>query len=89
MKLVIAFLLFVIAIRGAAIAALLVRGMRRARAEQSLHDSEERFRLMADRAPVMMWTARPNTTLDFINHTWVEFSGLWQYEANAGVYLAF
>ena len=45
-------------------------------AERTLRESEERFRLIADRAPVMMWTARPDTTLDFLNNTCVEFTGL-------------
>ena len=31
---------------------------------------------MADRAPVMVWTARPDTTLDYLNSTCVEFTGL-------------
>ena len=41
-----------------------------------MRESEERFRLIADRAPVMMWTTRPDTTLDFLNHTCAEFSGV-------------
>lgn len=71
-----AALLVVVAILAAAVVGLLVREARRARAAQAMTESEERFRVMADRAPVMMWTARPDTTLDFINHTCVEFSGL-------------
>jgi PAS domain-containing protein len=31
---------------------------------------------MGDRAPVMIWAARPDTTLDYINNTCVEFTGL-------------
>ena len=41
-----------------------------------MRESEARFRLVADRAPVMIWTARPDTTLDFVNATCVEFTGL-------------
>ncbi len=69
-------LLIVVAIQAAAIVALLVRGTRRTRAEQALRESEERFRLMVDRAPIMIWTARPDTTLDYLNGTCVEFTGL-------------
>ena len=31
---------------------------------------------MVDRAPVMVWTARPDTTLDYVNSTCAEFTGL-------------
>lgn len=69
-------LLSVVAIQMAAIVLLLIERTRRARAERALRQSEERYRLIADRAPVMMWTARPDTTLDFLNHTCVEFTGV-------------
>jgi PAS domain S-box-containing protein len=69
-------LLIVIVIQAAAIVALLIRHRRLRRVEQTLRTSEERFRLMADRAPVMMWTARPDTTLDFVNATCAEYSGM-------------
>ena len=35
-----------------------------------------KFRLIADRAPVMIWTARPDATLDYVNGTCAEFTGL-------------
>ena len=38
------------------------------RAARALRQSEERVRLVADRAPAMIWTARPDTTLDYLNH---------------------
>ena len=31
---------------------------------------------MIDRAPVMLWTARVDTTLDYLNQNCVEFTGL-------------
>ena len=68
-------LLILVAIEAAAIGALLVQRTRRARAERVLREGEERFRFMADRAPVIIWTARPDTTLDFVNRTCVEFTG--------------
>jgi PAS domain S-box-containing protein len=73
---VIGALLFVVAIQATAIAALLIRETRRTRAVRALRESEERFRLMVDRAPVMIWTTRPDTTLDYLNSTCVEFLGL-------------
>jgi PAS domain S-box-containing protein len=69
-------LLIVAAMQTAAIAALLIRGRRRRREERALHESEERFRLLADRAPVIIWTVRPNGTLDYINGTAAAFTGL-------------
>jgi len=58
-----------------AIVALSVLLTRSLRAQRALRASEARVRLVADRAPVMIWTARPDTTLDFLNHTCVEFTG--------------
>jgi PAS domain S-box-containing protein len=69
-------LLIVVGMQAAMIVALLLELMRRSRAEQALRASGERFRLIADRAPVMIWTARPDTTLDYLNSTCVEFTGL-------------
>lgn len=69
-------LLIVVAIQTVAIVALLVQRARRTRAARVLRHSEERFRLVADHAPVMIWTARPDTTLDFLNRTCIEFTGM-------------
>ena len=69
-------LLIVVATQGATLVALLILRKRRARLEQALRESEERFRTIVDRAPVMLWTARPDTTLDYLNRNCVEFTGL-------------
>jgi len=58
-----------------AIVALVVLLTRSVRAERAVRASEARVRLVADRAPVMIWTARPDTSLDFLNHTCVGFTG--------------
>ena len=71
----IALALLVVA-QGAVIAWLLVQRARRERAAQVLRDGEERFRLVADRAPVIIWTATPPGTIDYINSTAAEFTGL-------------
>ncbi len=76
MTLVMVALLIVVAIQAAAIFALLISRSRRVRGEGALRESEERFRLMAEHAPVMMWTARPDTTLDYLNGTCMAFTGL-------------
>jgi PAS domain S-box-containing protein len=47
----------------------------RKRAELALRESEERFRNMADSAPVMIWVAGPDKVLNFFNKTWLDFVG--------------
>src|SRR5678815_604610 len=76
MTYVVGILLIVVAILAATAIALFFRGDRHARANRALRESEERFRRTIDRAPVMLWTARADTTLDYLNHNCVEFSGL-------------
>jgi PAS domain S-box-containing protein len=45
------------------------------RAEATLHESEERFRNMADTAPVMIWVAGPDKACTFFNKPWLTFTG--------------
>ena len=45
------------------IAGLLIQRRNRRRAERSLRESEERFRVMADTAPVMVWRSGPDQAL--------------------------
>jgi PAS domain S-box-containing protein len=40
-----------------------------------LHESEERFRAMADAAPVMIWAADVNKRCTFFNSGWLHFTG--------------
>jgi PAS domain S-box-containing protein len=71
-----ASLLSVIVVLAGTLVVLLHREMRHARAERARREDEERFRRVIDRVPVMLWTARPDTTLDYLNQYCVEFSGL-------------
>ena len=48
---------------------------RRRVAEGNLRESEERFRLMADDAPVMMWMSGPDGFRTFVNQGWLNFTG--------------
>jgi len=43
--------------------------------EESLKESEERFRLLSEAIPQQVWTARPDGTLDYVNQRVVEYFG--------------
>jgi PAS domain S-box-containing protein len=47
----------------------------REEAEQAMQRSIERFRLMADHAPVLIWIADANKSLTWFNKPWLEFVG--------------
>jgi PAS domain S-box-containing protein len=48
----------------------------RIRAEQTLRESGERFRDLANNAPVMIWTTDGNGQVTFVNESWLRFTGL-------------
>ena len=48
----------------------------RKRAEEHLRESEERFRQLADAMPQIVWSAKPDGTIDYVNRQWREFTGL-------------
>ena len=43
--------------------------------EDMLAESEQRFQLMADAAPAIIWTSVPDGACDYCNHAWFEFLG--------------
>jgi PAS domain S-box-containing protein len=47
----------------------------RKRAEHVLRESEERFRLFANTAPVLIWMAGTNKLCTFFNQGWLSFTG--------------
>ena len=47
----------------------------RRRTDSTVRESEERFRLMADSAPVMVWMADVDGGRTYFNKQWVEFTG--------------
>jgi PAS domain S-box-containing protein len=44
-------------------------------AEEAVLESEQRFRLVANTAPVMIWMTGPNKECQFLNQTWLDFVG--------------
>jgi len=47
----------------------------RKRAELALRESEERFRLVANTAPVMIWMSGPDKLCTYFNTPWLDFTG--------------
>ncbi len=47
----------------------------RKQAEQAILESENRFRLLADAAPVMIWTAGTDGNCHYLNKRWLDFTG--------------
>jgi PAS domain S-box-containing protein len=45
------------------------------RAEQVLRESEDRFRLVADTAPVLIWMSNVDKVFTFFNQRWLDFTG--------------
>ena len=47
----------------------------RRRAEEAIRESEERFRLVANTAPVMIWMSGIDKLCNYFNQGWLEFTG--------------
>jgi PAS domain S-box-containing protein len=47
----------------------------RGRAQEALRESEERFRIVADAAPVFIWMSGVDKLCTFFNKSWLEFTG--------------
>ncbi len=47
----------------------------RKRAEDAVRESEERFRMMADATPVMIWLSDTDGQCNYFNKTWLNFTG--------------
>jgi PAS domain S-box-containing protein len=71
------YLLALAAPAACAIATLVVTSkvLVRRRVQTAVRESEERFRLMADSAPVMIWVAGADGACTYFNRQWLEFTG--------------
>ena len=67
--------ILVISAQSLAIFALLWQRARRRKTEQELRESEERFRLIANSAPVMIWMSGPDKLCTYFNPPRLEFTG--------------
>src|SRR5438270_10904741 len=47
----------------------------RKHAEHKLYESEERFRMVANKAPVMIWMAGLDKLCTYFNQPWLDFTG--------------
>src|SRR5262249_30995666 len=47
----------------------------RRRAQEAMRESEERFRTMADPAPVLIWVAGPDGRCTYFNKPWLDYTG--------------
>ncbi|MBK8551969.1 MAG: PAS domain S-box protein [Ignavibacteria bacterium] len=47
----------------------------RKKTEETLRESEQRFRMMADSAPVLIWISGKDKLCNYFNKVWLEFTG--------------
>ncbi|BAQ65750.1 PAS domain S-box protein [Geminocystis sp. NIES-3709] len=47
----------------------------RKQAEEALKETEKRFQMMADNAPVLIWVSEKNSLCNYFNKTWLDFTG--------------
>ncbi|GHA69462.1 PAS domain S-box protein [Cognatilysobacter bugurensis] len=57
-------------------ARLVGRHLERWRMQQCVHESESRFRTMADHAPMMIWVSEADGRCTFVSDSWREFTGI-------------
>ncbi len=63
------------------LAEILANARARARAENAARESEDRFRLLADTAPLMIWMADPDGSRTYVNRRWLDLTGRRQEQA--------
>lgn len=53
----------------------------RREAEDALRENEERFRLLAESVPQIIWTAKTDGNIDYFNKKWYEYTGLTPHQS--------
>ena len=61
----------------------------RKRAAEALHESEDRFRNIADSCPTMMWVTNADGGMQFINRMFLDFCGSTQEQVEGGKWQLF
>ena len=54
---------------------IFVSALEHQEAELALRESEKRFRMMADSAPVLIWMSGANSLFNYFNKRWLDFTG--------------
>ncbi len=54
----------------------------------ALQDSQESYRFLAESMPLIVWTAHPDGTLEYISHAWHDYTGLAFEEIRQGGWIA-
>jgi PAS domain S-box-containing protein len=57
----------------------------RKRAEEAIKESEQRFRLVADSAPVMIWMSGLDKRTTYFNRPWLDFTGQSEADLQSGL----
>jgi PAS domain S-box-containing protein len=65
----------VILVQSFLIVGLLWQRARRQKAEFAIRESEQRFRLVTNTAPVMIWMSSPDKSRSHFNRPWLDFTG--------------
>jgi PAS domain-containing protein len=65
----------IVILQAVIIGGLLLQRKRRRRAEAAVRESEERFRLVANTAPVLIWMSGPDKLCTYFNQPWLAFTG--------------
>jgi PAS domain S-box-containing protein len=68
-------IIFMLLAQTLVILAVLWQRASRIRTEAELRESQERFRLVSDTAPVMIWMSGADKLCNFFNRGWLEFTG--------------
>ncbi|WP_437604756.1 PAS domain S-box protein [Sorangium sp. So ce834] len=57
--------------------------------DEALRESEARFRQLADAMPQIVWTAKPDGSIDYYNRRWFELAGAAQAEVAGDTWISF